>query len=272
MGFQKGSITLNPSQDIPLLLQVLHSRFITHDQLREFMLLDGHEVKQACFNWRVRRLVQSGLLNRDCARPVTPSPVYSITPVAALMLAEHCPVLNNGRQKDVSRPTYWRHSMDVNDLHLALARQGVLEDWQSEMIIRAKNELTSSGYVKDYDAIVTVRIENCPVTFALEYERTPKKTREYFEIRSLLEQENQINHFLYIVPEPDLGSFILHCFSGTTVALFVGLADEFTKSFTEMNVIEAASGTTKPITAALRLPHGLAASGPRLGRSLSARR
>ena len=250
MGFQKGSITLSPTQDIPLLLQVLHSRLITHDQLREFMLLDGHEVSHACFNWRVRRLVQGGLLNREFARPITPSPVYSITPVAALMLAEHCPVLDNGKPKEAAPANHLRHSIGLNDLRLGLARQGVLVDWQSEVIIRAKNELTSSGYVKDYDAIVTVRIEDRPVTFALEYERTPKKSRDYLQIRSLLEQENRIARFLYIVPEPDLGSFILECFAGTKVALLVGLAAEFTKSFKEMKVIEAASGITRRIVAA----------------------
>ncbi len=42
------------------------------------------------------------------------------------------------------------------------------------MTIRAKNELTSSGYAKDYDAIVTVRLNERLVSFALEYERTPK--------------------------------------------------------------------------------------------------
>src|SRR5215470_15695024 len=155
MGFQKGSITLSPTRDIPLLLQVLHSRLITHEQLQEFMLLDNHEVKQACFNWRVRRLVQAGLLNRECARPITPSPVYTITPVAAEILAEHSPVLDNGRQKDVASANHLRHSIGLNELRL----------------------------------------------------------------------------FLYIVPEPDLGSFIVECFAGTTVALFVGLAAEFTESF-----------------------------------------
>ena len=149
MGFQKGSITLNPRKDIPLLLQVLHSRFITHDQLREFMLLDDHERERPRFNWRVRRLVRGGLLNRDCARPITPSPVYSITPVAALILAEHCAVLDNGKQKDTLSANDLRHSIGLNDLHLALAGQRVLEDWQSEIVIRAKNELTPFGYVKD---------------------------------------------------------------------------------------------------------------------------
>src|SRR5439155_26683254 len=163
-------------------------------------------------------------------------PVYSITSVAALMLAEHCPVLDSGKEKDASSATHLKHSIDLNELHLSLARQGVLEDWQSEVTIRAKNELTASGYVKDYDAIVTVRVDGRPLSFALEYERTPKKSKDYLRIRGLLEQENRVRRFLYIVPEPKLESFVLECFTGTTVALFVGLAAEFTRSFEEMNV------------------------------------
>ena len=165
MGFQKGSITLSPAQDIPLLVQVLHSRFITHDQLFEFMLLGCYELKRPSFNWRVRRLVESGLLTRHCARPVTPSPVYSITPLGALMLADHCPVLENPKDKTAVAPVHLAHSIELNALHLSLARQGVLEDWQSEVTIRAENELTASGYVKDYDAIVTVRIDGQPSPF-----------------------------------------------------------------------------------------------------------
>jgi hypothetical protein len=228
MGYQKGSITLSLAQDIPLLLQVLHSRFITHDQLFEFMLLGCYELKRASFNWRVRRLVQSELLARHCARPVTPSPVYSITHVGALMLADHCPVLEGPKEKDAVSPVHLAHSIELNGLHLSLARQGVLEDWQSEVTIRAKNELTRSGYVKDYDAIVTVRIDGRPVSFALEYERTAKKSKDYLRIRRLLEQEDGLHHFLYVVPEPQLAAFILECFSGTKARLFVGLAADFT--------------------------------------------
>lgn len=251
MGYSKGSITLSPTQDIPLLLQVLHSRFITHDQLFEFMLLGCYELKRASFNWRVRRLVQAGLLNRHCPRPVSPIPVYSITSVAALMLADHCPVLEGAKEKDAVSPVHLTHSIELNGLHLSLARQGVLEDWQSEITIRAKNELTPSGYVKDYDAVVTVRVDGQPFVFALEYERTAKKAKDYSRIRGLLEQENRLRRFLYVVPEPKLASFILDCFDGTTAPLFVGLALEFTRSFKEMNVVEASSGRSKPVTALL---------------------
>jgi hypothetical protein len=100
------------------------------------------------------------------------------------MLAEHCPVLDNGKQRDTVSAKHLRHSIGLNDLHLGLSRQGILEEWQSEVTIRAKNELTSSGYVKDYDAIVTIRIEERRITFALEYERTPKKSRVFADSQS----------------------------------------------------------------------------------------
>jgi|SRR5437870_6342280 len=78
-----------------------------------------------------------------------------------------------------------------------------------------------------------------------------KKPTEYLRIRRLLEQEDRLRHFLYIVPNRDLGSFILDCFAGTTVSLFVGFAADFARSFVEMKVIEANSGLTKPAVAVL---------------------
>ena len=249
MGFPKGTISLSPVQDIPLLLQVLHSRFITHNQLFEFMLLGFYEFKRSSFNWRVRRLTEAGLLNRHSVRPVTPIPIYSITNVGALMLVDHCPVLQDAKQNDAESYTNLTHAIELSELHLSLARQGVLEDWQSEVTIRAKNELTRSGYMKDYDAIVTVRIDDRPLSFALEYERTAKKSKDYARIRRLLEREDRVRRFLYVVPEPDLASFVLDCFTGTTVTLFVGLAADFLRSFKEMDVIEAASGLRTSMTA-----------------------
>ena len=148
MGFQKGSISLSPGHDVPLLLQVLHSQFITHDQLFEFMRIGCYEFQKPSFNWRVRRLVESGLLERQCAQPVTPEPIYSITNIGKLMLADHCPVMDSRRHKDAASHVNLIHSLQLNRLHLSLALQDVLADWQSEMAIRAKNEFTPAGYVK----------------------------------------------------------------------------------------------------------------------------
>jgi hypothetical protein len=124
MGYQKGSIALSATHDIPLLLQVLHSRFITHDQLLDFMLLGCYELKRDSFNWRVRRLVESGLLDRHCVRPVTPRPVYSVTHIAARLLADRCPVLDDGQGTGPTSPLHIEHAIGLNELHLSLARQG----------------------------------------------------------------------------------------------------------------------------------------------------
>jgi hypothetical protein len=251
MGFQKGAISLNPLKDIPLLLQVLHSQFITHDQLFEFMQRRNIETTRAPFNWRLRRLVAAGLLVRHSVQSVTPSPILSVTNDASVLLADHFPVLDSKRHKDAATHNNLVHSLELNGLQLSLARQGVLEDWESEMTIRAKNELTAYGYAKDYDAIVTVRVNSSLITFALEYERTAKKSRDYMRIRSLLEQERQVHRFLYIVPEPKLASFLLDCFHKTTASIYVGLVTDFTRSFRQMNVIDAKSGVISPTSAAL---------------------
>ena len=46
MRFAKGSIEVNSGQDMQLLRQVVHSKFVTHDQLFEFMTLGAYENKQ----------------------------------------------------------------------------------------------------------------------------------------------------------------------------------------------------------------------------------
>ena len=43
-----------------------------------------------------------------------------------------------------------------------------------EAEIRSENHLTELPYTKEYDAVVTLRLGSRDVTFALEYERTPK--------------------------------------------------------------------------------------------------
>jgi hypothetical protein len=111
------------------------------------------------------------------------------------------------------------------------------------MSIRAENELTPNGYLKNYDAIIIVRVP-WEIAFALEYERSPKKRKTYSRIRSLMEQEPEIGSFLYVVPERNLASLLSDCFFETTADIYIGLAPQFLRSFADMDVIEATSGKT----------------------------
>ena len=63
--------------------------------------------------------------------------------------------------------------------------------------------------------------------FALEYERTPKAVRHYFDIRHRIEQETSVDHFLYLVPNYDLLWDVADKLSECSRAVYVGLLREF---------------------------------------------
>jgi DNA-binding HxlR family transcriptional regulator len=62
-------------------------------------LLRRYELNGGSFNWRVRRLVENGLLERHSVRGVSPDPIYSITNVGKHMLADHFPVMDGHRTR-----------------------------------------------------------------------------------------------------------------------------------------------------------------------------
>jgi hypothetical protein len=229
MRYWKGSIALSPTRDHPLLRQVLHSAFITHSQLFEFLKLDYCVSSRNAFNNRVFRLVKHGLLIRGDRPSVNREAVYSVSETGALELAgsgeqfEHSAVQR--RSDTVHRLVH--HSLELNEIHLALKRTGSLVYWMPETEIRSRNDLTSHGYWKYYDAVVVVRLAGRDCKFALEYERTPKAARHYFDIRQRIEQELSVDHFLYLVPNYDLLWFVVDRLSECRRAVYVGLLREF---------------------------------------------
>ena len=87
MRYWKGSIALSTTHDYPLLRQVLHSGFITHSQLFQFMRLDHYASSRNAFNNRVLRLVKHGLLIRHELPFINRGAVYSVSEVAASEMA-----------------------------------------------------------------------------------------------------------------------------------------------------------------------------------------
>ena len=229
MRYWKGSIALSPTRDYPLLRQVLHSGFITHSQLFEFLKLDYCVSSRNSFNNRVLRLVKHGLLNR-CERAVTHhGAIYSVSESGTLELKGrgeqfvHSSV--ESRSDNANRILH--HSLELNEIHLALKRTGSLVCWMPETEIRSRNDLTSQGYWKYYDAVVIVRLAGQDCKFALEYERTPKAARHYFNIRQRIEQEASIAHFVYVVPNYDLLWFVADKLSQCKRAVYVCMLREF---------------------------------------------
>ena len=210
MRYWKGSIALGSTRDYPLLRQVLHSGFLTHNQLLEFMRLDYCASSRNAFSNRVLRLVKHGLVIRHELPFVNREVVYSVSEAGASELAGkgECYARAAEQLKSGTRQDRLHHSLELNEIHLALKRTGTLVYWTPETEIRSRNDLTTAGYWKYYDAVVVVRIAGHDCRFALEYERTPKAACQYLSVRQRIEQEMSIAHFLYLMPNYDLLWFV----------------------------------------------------------------
>lgn len=229
MRYWKGSITLSSTRDYPLLRHVLQSVFITHNQLFELLKLDYCVSSRNAFNNRVLRLVKHGLLIRRERLVANHDIVYSLSATAASALGLNGNPLGHSTSKGNPNITdrHLHHSIDLNEIHLALKRTGSLVYWMPEAEVRSRNDLTPYGYWKYYDAVVVVRLGGQDCKFALEYERTPKAARHYVAIRERLDQETSIRQFLYLVPNHDLMWFIAEKLSQCKRAVCIGLFHDF---------------------------------------------
>ncbi len=118
------------------------------------------------------------------------------------------------------------------------------------MTIRAKNELTNSGYART--TTPSSPFASLGGSVVRPGVRTDSKSsKDYLRIRRLLEEETAVQRCMYVALEPKLANFILECFAGTKAVLLVGLAEDFNRPFTEMRVTDANSGRVLPILEAL---------------------
>ena len=85
MRYRKGSIVISETHDVPLLLLVRNSGYITHEQL---IALSGYDKSQSSvcnFLWRIRRLLAGGFVSL-LVRRIEGQKVYSITHTGLLEL------------------------------------------------------------------------------------------------------------------------------------------------------------------------------------------
>ncbi|MCZ2078357.1 MAG: hypothetical protein LC130_25580 [Bryobacterales bacterium] len=247
MRYPKGGVDLSSSQDTFLLQQVLRSRHVSHEQLWEFMQYKAREHRRRVFNWRVKRLVDHELLLRRAVPNW--SWVYWLSPDGAdhlVGLGDAAALLVTGGFVERDHGSV-QHSLELNDLHLALLRSGVAANWQSELEIRSLNEFTAYGFSKDYDAVVRVDFNGGPRQFALEYERSPKTPEKYARVRQALERERHVECFLYILPAYPLLSYVASFFERRKVPVYFALLDEFRKRALETEVMDSRRLQTVPL-------------------------
>lgn len=262
MRYWKGSIALSSTRDYPLLRQVLHSGFITHGQLFEFLKLDYCVSSRKAFNNRALRLLRHRLLIRHEAILTNHEAVYSISEDGASQLLGkgECFVCVDDIRDHGGRGRM-NHSLELNEIHLALKRSGALVHWIPESEIRSRNDLTAGGYSKYYDAVVIVRLAGRDCRFALEYERTPKAARFYAAVRERIEMEASLPHFLYLAPNHDLLSFVADKLANCRRTVYFGLLRDFLQQTLGLPVKANGSPVSVPLTSVLALGKDAQTSG-----------
>ena len=210
-----------------LLRRVLHSGFVTPAQLYQFMKLDYCASSRNAFDNRLRRLLAHDLLVRHDIPTMNRGVVYSISRAGASELVGRGEYYSGSTDIGKESNGHVQHALELNDIHLVLKQNRTLVRWTPESDIRSRNEFTEIGYVKDYDAVVAVRIGEHEHRFALEYERTQKANGRYQEIQKRIQAETDVHHFLYLVSNYDLLLFLVKKFEGCRRPVYFGLRQDF---------------------------------------------
>ena len=243
MRYAKNSLVINPERDIPLLRQVRNSRFVSHNQLFEFMQYGGVDHCRSSFNWRTRRLVGSGHLSICQGVFGAGSAVYRITREGLILLEHHgqfTAVLHSNTEH-LPHPSQVLHSLELNRIQLALAHHNLLAGWHSEVEIASFNTISRSPYQKDYDAVVDVWIGDKKACFALEYERSLKSAKQYERVRRALQCERQVGCVLYLTSGVEILVHLLHEFESVNMNLAFANAGDFAQLLLETTVITGRS-------------------------------
>lgn len=229
MRYRNGIVAISPDRDIPLLVQVRNSKFISHEQLFGLMETQGLEHSRNSFNWRVKRLLGSGFIlacpgNFGCA-----SSVYRIGSDGLIQLENHGHFVMalNSSTRHLPHPSQIPHALELNAVHLALLRAGLLIRWQSELETTSWNTVSRSPLEKDFDAIVDAWNGNQMARFGLEYERTVKNSRAYERIRTALGENGETGCVLYLTSGFDVALHLAHELSGTARRLAFTTANAF---------------------------------------------
>lgn len=245
MRYAKGSLVINAERDIPLLRRVRNLKFVSHHQLFEFMKLGGFDHSRNSFNWRVKRLIDSGHIGVCHSVYGAGSAVYRVTKDGIALLEHHgqFTTVMHSNTEHLPHLSQVFHSLELNAVQLALARRDVLAGWQTELEIGSFNTISRSPYQKDYDAIVDVWICDRKVRFALEYERTLKSFKQYERIRAALESESQIECILYLTSGMEVLVHLVHEFQSVRKRLAFAGATTFERHLLD-TVVTGRDGLT----------------------------
>jgi hypothetical protein len=247
MRYRKGSIAINETRDIPLLLLIRDSRAITLQQLYEELFLRNLETSNNSAYWRLRRLEGKRLIEVLKEADTCGEPVYTITHRGLGLLESkgHSLLSLGSFSRSVIQESEVLHMTELNSIRIAMLRSGTLVSWKSEMQIVSENLALFGEVSKDYDAEVVVKTMNGTANFALEFERTAKSASRYREIRQTIDADSRTNLILYLTSTQELLFLLLQELRAIDTPIAFGLSVDLKKHILEMPVIVPDDGEVK---------------------------
>src|SRR5579863_4082173 len=193
MRYLPGSIVISDEADVPLLRTVHRAGHVTIQQLYASLYPAREKRLWDTLSWRIGRLVKNEFLDRTPVAGLQGA-VLSLGENGELYLQgrEQFLVERAGRTRGLNRRHQIWHDVELFDIQLALRRAGVVALWESEAEVKAANDFTTDRYAKDYDAVVTFRSGRRCGQVALEYERTPKWSKQYERICTEMDHEKKL--------------------------------------------------------------------------------
>jgi hypothetical protein len=229
MRYYKGYITISDERDIPVLLHIRNARAVSFDQLCGLLQHDEIETLRRSVHWRVSRLEKARLIERFEQDRFLGQPVFAITPLGLALLesrGQYMVALPSTTERVIHRSQLF-HALELVNIRLSLARNGILRSWKTEVEITSRNLVLEHSNAKDYDAVVEVSIAGESRIFAIEYERTAKASARYKEIRELLSSDKTVETVLYLTSNHDVLYLLAVELRGVAKQIGIALSDQF---------------------------------------------
>jgi DNA-binding Lrp family transcriptional regulator len=179
---------------------------ITLGQLWDLLALEKIEESRRSAQWRIARLEKSGLIERIDAGRFFREHVFTITTMGMSLLEYrgHTLVSVSSETGHLLHNSQIFHALELVNIRLALAKNGALRSWKTEIEVASRNLVYSAGTAKDFDALAEIEHEEQVYKIGIEYERTVKAAARYAEIRESLNRDRSADLVLYLASSFDV--------------------------------------------------------------------
>ena len=245
MRYFKGYASISDERDVPVLLHIRNARAISFQQIFELLTVEKVETVRRVIHWRITRLEKHGLIERLRQDRFRGQPVFMITRLGLRVLESrgHYLLSLPSTAERMIHPNQIPHALELVAVHLALAKQGILQSWQGELEVASRNLVLETGTSKDYDAIAEILVGDQVQTFAIEYERTAKAAARYEEIRSTLRRDRTIDVVLYLTPDRNILYLLALEMSGVAKRVGIALSESFRQDLLDASTLLVAEGS-----------------------------